>query len=482
MLLHLAWRRNLDGFDLALAANRLASRGAPLWWLGASGPEHEPGDYLCDVDAGSAERLATFGIAAPPWTAPLPDDAVAIAHPRIALFAGTTTPYPWFAYYAMALARLGFDFELIDAAAIADGALARFDLLVLSGGHTVWGMDAAENIGGADAAVRDFLASHGAAIGSGSGAFYLSTGRPGWTNAALARPVYSHEYLRTGVGIVSLRLAPDSIGFGCPPTVEMPYYHGPVFAELDRAVSSAGSFDRLVMPGHLFVANPLDDGFFRREMTGHTAIIRAETRRGRAVLFSANPEMGDLIRKYIAFDGYVARYLPIRGEAAMADTLRHYCPLDPPSWRLILNAIHSLMLRFAPPAGAPAAVVPPQPAAPETRLTRALDGALRRLKPGDDAPLHSLAELVRGDLRARAKALSERLDVVEAAFAALDPPAPGIRYLWAGCETAALAALAEAAKRERPTAERLAELETALALAEAWCRLAEAERHFGRAA
>ncbi|HML10130.1 MAG TPA: hypothetical protein VK432_04660 [Stellaceae bacterium] len=58
MLLHLAWRRNLDGFDVALAANRLASRGAHLWWLGASGPMHEPGDYLCELDSASAERLA----------------------------------------------------------------------------------------------------------------------------------------------------------------------------------------------------------------------------------------------------------------------------------------------------------------------------------------------------------------------------------------------------------------------------------------
>ena len=48
MLLHLAWRRNLDGFNVALAANRLASRGTPLWWLGGSGPAHEPGDYLVE--------------------------------------------------------------------------------------------------------------------------------------------------------------------------------------------------------------------------------------------------------------------------------------------------------------------------------------------------------------------------------------------------------------------------------------------------
>jgi hypothetical protein len=480
MLFHLAWRRNRDGFDLALAANRLASRGVALWWLGASGPEHEPGDYLCDVTTGYAARLAEFGVIAKAWNEPMPDDAIALAHPRIALFAGTASSYPFFAYYAMALARLGFDFELVDGAAIAGGALGRFDLLVLPTEFSVWGLDAAEGVSGADAAVRDFLAGAGAAIGSGGGAFYLSSGRPGWTNAALARPVYTHEYLRTGVGIVTLRLGADSIGFGCPPTLEMPYYHGPVFAELDRAVSSAASFDRLVMPGHLFVANPLGEGFFRREMAGHTAIVRAESRRGRAVLFSANPEMGDLIRKYIALDGYVAHYLPIRGEAAMTDALRHYRALDAPSWRLILNAIHSLMLRFETPRSTPAAQAPAQPPEPKLRLTGALDRALRRPKLADDTPLGRLIGKIRDDLRARVAAVAERLAVVEAAFAALDPPAPGVRYLWAGCEAAALTAIADGAKREAPAAERLAEFETALLLGEAWCRLAEAERHFGR--
>jgi hypothetical protein len=278
-----------------------------------------------------------------------------------------------------------------------------------------------------------------------------------------------------------LRLGPDSIGFGCPPTLEMPYYHGPVFAELDRAVSPAASFDRLVMPGHLFVANPLDDVFFDREMAGHTAIIRAEARRGRAVLFSANPEMGDLIRKYTALDGYVAHYLPIRGEAAMADTMRHYRPFDPPSWRLILNAIHSLMLRFKSPGAPPAAPMTVQPPEPELRLTAALDTALRRLELSGDAPLNTLIGMVRDDLLGRIEPLAGRLNVVETAFSALDPPAPVIRFLWAGCEDAALTAIADGAQTDRPPSERLAEFETALVLAEAWCRLAESERHFGRA-
>jgi hypothetical protein len=87
---------------------------------------------------------------------------------------------------------------------------------------------------------------------------------------------------------------------------------------------------------------------------------------------------------------------------------------------------------------------------------------------------------MRNDLRDRVAAMRERLAAVEAAFAALDPPAPGIRYLWAGCEAATLAGVAAAAKSEAPLGERLAEFETALVLAEAWCRLAEAERHFGK--
>jgi hypothetical protein len=478
MLLHLAWRRNLDGFDMAAAANWVAARGVPLWWLGASGPAHEPGDYLVEVDDRTAARIAAFGIVVEPWRGVLPDEAVAIAHPRIALLAGSAAGYPNFAYYAMALARLGFDFDLVDGAAIAAGALAHYDLIVLPTGSAMWGLDAAEGVTGADAALRDFLGGRGAALGSGAGAFYLSSGRPGWAGIASVRPTYTHEFLRTGVAIVGLRLGADSIAFGSPPTVEMPYYHGPVFAELDRSISSAATFDSLVMAGHLFVANPLDAGFFAREMAGHGAILRAQTRRGRAVLFSPNPEMGDLVRKYIAFDQYIPRYLPIRGEAAMADTLRHYRPLDAPSWRLILNAIHSLMLRQEPRGVAPPAPVPAQPPAPKTRLPAAMDAVARRLKLPGDTPLGRLAAAVRDDLRERLKSVAARLEAIEAAFAALDPPAPAIRYLWAGCEAAALADLA--ADEERSLTERLAEIETALVLAEAWCCLAEGERHFGR--
>src|SRR5258708_2479607 len=104
MLLHLAWRRNLDSLDVALAANRLASRGSKLWWLGYGGSTHEPGDYLCDTTEEAASRLGEFGIAARQWAGAIPDGAIPLAYPRIALLAGTVAAYPDFTYYAMALA------------------------------------------------------------------------------------------------------------------------------------------------------------------------------------------------------------------------------------------------------------------------------------------------------------------------------------------------------------------------------------------
>jgi hypothetical protein len=478
MLLQIAWRHNLDGFDVALAINRLMARGAPVWWLGGSGGAIEPGDYLCEVGDDVAARLARFGVIATPWVEPIPDRAAALAYPRVALFAGTASAFPDFAFYAIALARLGFDFALVDGASIAAGALVERDIVILPAGFAVWGLDAAERVEGADVALRRFLAGGGAAVGSGGGAACLSAGRPGWAGTARALPHYSHEYLRTGVAIVSVRLGLDSVGFGCPPTLEMPYFHGPVYDELDRAVSSAATFNRLVMSGRLFVANPLEGELFDREMAGRAAILRAEGPRGHAVLFSVAPEMGDLVRKYIAFDSYVPRYLAIAGEAVMAETLRHYRMLESPSFRLILNAIHSLMLRTRPPAPRLAPAMTPLREEPAPALIAAVDRTLAALSVADDDLRAGLAETLRGDLRARLAGAPTRLAAAQAALSRGDRSALAIGRLWAEIERAA-AAWTVRPDAARPPAEVLAEIETRIALLEAWCGLAEAEAHFG---
>src|SRR5438477_16644 len=96
-------------------------------------------------------------------------------------------------------------------------------------------------------AAAEKRARGGTAIGSCGGAFYLSSGRPGWTGTAAAKPLYTHEYLQSGVGIVTLTMRPGPIAFGCPPTVEVPYYHGPIYDVLGPGIDVAATFHALAM-------------------------------------------------------------------------------------------------------------------------------------------------------------------------------------------------------------------------------------------
>src|SRR5215472_17578181 len=342
-IVHLGWRANGDGFDVALAVNRLLSCGARAWWIQGSHDGVDAGDYLVEVTHAQQRGLARVGVSIAPWHADLPSDARLLSRPVVRLFAGTASKFPYFAYYALCLLRLGIDYVACDGALLAHGALADANLLVLPGGFATWGIDRAEKTSGADERVRDFLARGGAAIGSCGGAFYLSAGRPGWTGTAPAKPLYTHEYLQSGVGVVSIALRQGSLSFGCPPTIEVPYYHGPIYDLLGDGIDVAATFHAFALPGRLAIDNPLDREAFDRDLAGRPAILSVAGDRGRAVLFSPHPEMGDLVRKYIALDGYVRRYLPIRGYGTMRDTLRHYRVTDAPSFRLVLNAVHALM-------------------------------------------------------------------------------------------------------------------------------------------
>ena len=342
-LCRLGWRDNGDGLDVALAVNRLLRTGASVWWLTASHAQADAGDYLVALDRSQQGALARLGVRTREWPFEVPDDARAVTPPEVSLFAGTASAFPYFAYYALALLRLGIDYVPCDGAALASGVLDDANLLILPGGFATWGIDAAENAPGADARVRDFLARGGSAIGSCGGAYYLSAGRPGWTSTAPAKPLYTHEYLQSGVGVVTLRMNPGMLTLGCPPTVEMPYYHGPIYDLLGPGIDVAATFHALSLPGRLAIDNPLDPPRFARDMAGKPAILFADGDRGRAALFSPHPEMGDLVRKYMALDGYVRHYLPIRGFATMRDTLRHYRVTDAPSFRIVLNAVHALL-------------------------------------------------------------------------------------------------------------------------------------------
>jgi hypothetical protein len=465
----LGWRANADGFDVALAVHRLLARGERAWWLAAPRDDAEAGDYVVATSPAQRDALLRMGVALDPWRGDVPRDATPLARPAVRLFAGTASKFPYFAYYALCLLRLGIDYVPCDGAALAGGTLDHANLLILPGGFATWGIDAAENAAGADARVRAFLAEGGAAIGSCGGAYYLSAGRPAWTGTANAKPLYTHEYLQSGVGVVTIALAPGPLARGCAPTMEVPYYHGPIYDRLGDGVEIAATFDALSLSARLAIDNPLDAALFAREMKGKPAILVAEGKRGRAVLFSPHPEMGDLVRRYIALDGYVRHYLPIRGAATMRDTLQHYRVADAPSFRLVLNAVH--LLCDARIARAAAYEHDPSRAASDDAV-EPMQTCRRWLQALPESGNDEYADLL-GDV---ATGIATRLARIAPRVSALHDFTGAGRSL-GPCWRQLASTLAEhAGAADATIAQRLMEADLAVALIECWARVAEMDR------
>lgn len=459
----LSWRANNDGFDVALAVNRLLRAGAEAWWITTADAPAEPGDYLIDAAPALIAAVGALGVAVSSYEGKGPAGAMRLAAPAVALFTGDATGYPYYGYYALCLLRLGLPFVPVDGQAIAAGALDAANLFVIPGGFATWGLDNAESAPGADTQVRRFLDRGGAAIGSCGGAFYLSAGRPGWTGTAWAKPRFTHEYLQSGVGVVDVALKRGPLSFGLPPTIDMPYYHGPLYDELGEGIDVAGTFTALVVPGRLGIDNPLDDAKFAGTMAGRPAILRADGPRGRAVLFSPHPEMGDLLRKYITLDGYARKYLPIRGFATLRDTMRHYRTSDSPSFRLVLNAAHDLV----GDAPRPEAAAPAKRGMPDaTAVAAPLREQLAR-RAGAEESLAPLVDDIATGLVARLSRAAPQVDRHARRLSA-EGDGIGLGAVWAHLATAIEAH--SRSNAERTLGQTLMEVELGACLMEAWVR------------
>jgi hypothetical protein len=395
--------------------------------------------------------------------------------PRIAILSGAACAYPYSGYYAHSLASVGLPFDILDGEPIAQGALDAFELLILPGGFETWGLDRNERTPGIDAAIRRFFARGGAAIASCGGAFYLSEGRTHWLGVARASPRYTHEYLRSGAGLVSLELDDGPLAHGLAPVLEMPYYHGPIYEAVRAPARAHARFCALSLAARLPIDNPLDPERFAAEMAGKAAIVTAGGA-NRAVLFSPHPEMGDVVRKYIALDSYVARYLPVRGPAVLEQTLDFYTPNDTPSFRLVLNAVYHLCARegsaadVSPPAAArreaAAAAAPSAWQGVRDRLLGAVEDTLQLVVPSDDACGRLIVREV------------QRLRSLAAHQARCAAPNAGMRGAQRVVHDAAqsLAGLAAAGQRPdgtRALAQHLLAVELALRILEAFARMAQ---------
>src|SRR5215831_8217830 len=95
-IVHLGWRANGDGFDTALAVNRLLAVGARTWWLQSRHGDADAGDYVVELAPGQSAELARLGVSVAPWRGAIAEDAAPLSRPIVRLFAGTASKFPYF--------------------------------------------------------------------------------------------------------------------------------------------------------------------------------------------------------------------------------------------------------------------------------------------------------------------------------------------------------------------------------------------------
>ncbi len=337
MACQLLWAHRPDNLKISVLAHRAAAQGHSVSLVqdGYSGPD------------GLAVAAQSFGLQSS--VQEIRSKVAPLQTPRIILFCGASIGYPYYAYYAHSLLSLGLSYSHAVATDITAGILNDADVLIIPGGFANWGLDRAENHDGVDHAIEQFLQKGGALIGSCGGAFYASQGRPGWLGLIDAKPIFTHEYLQTGAAVVNVQLTNTELRGDLPETLELTYYHGPVYDDRNRLSKTLARYAQYVLPSRLLIDNPLERARYETLMQGKPAILEGHATQGRIIVFSPHPEMGDFVRKGIALDGYIRHYLPLRGFKTMDETLRFYAQEDCLGFRLILNALLRLGVFNNPP-------------------------------------------------------------------------------------------------------------------------------------
>lgn len=272
-----------------------------------------------------------------------------LAYPNVCLYYGPASSYLMHACYAYVLDLFGISYTPVAEWDLAGDALNNASLLIVPGGFAVHGFEKYENSIGAGARVLEFLSRGGGYVGSCGGMFYLCRGQSDWLGVFDGNPLFGHEWWVTGTGLVNLALdRATPITLGCPPTMEVQYYHGPVLPKVGPQTSTVATFDQYSLPTVNYFNNPLQQATFDSYMKGGVAAVLAHYGRGGAVGFSPHPEIGELFRKYSGYRYHGRNRL--NDDTAYFTHLGRYKYRESASFRLVLNAIHYLSTLSRPAA------------------------------------------------------------------------------------------------------------------------------------
>lgn len=242
---------------------------------------------------------------------------------RLALYAGSGSDETFSAPLANVLGMGGFELQLINDREIREGLLADFDILVVPGSP-----DAGEcyysGLGdkGYDA-IRSFIAAGGHYIGVCGGAYLPLTSyhdkNPYWLNIVEATDEDDLDYWRSGSGFVRCRIDDDahaifkSVALGRSSSLNLVYWEGPAISIRGKNVKSLAHFEMLLASGkdplkpHWDLLdntmaseavkswhNCLTPERFKTVLENKCAIAEATFGKGRLLLYSPHPEMGNL--------------------------------------------------------------------------------------------------------------------------------------------------------------------------------------------
>jgi len=312
------------------AVNRLLAKGAEVNWrlnglrlsrtpLWPEGHYYQNGFSVEDT-AASRKILEDSGLLFEELQV-LPKAAYHIKPIKIAFYTGRGADPVFSKPLASVLDLGGFNYSSLNDRDIRQGKLSGFDVMLTPGSPDA-GECYYEGLGSKGyEEIRSYIANRGHYLGICGGAYLPLTsyhGRnPYWLNIVDATDNEDLDYWRTGSGFVRCRIDNGvhpvfaSIALGSSSTLDTVYWEGPAITVTGQNIRPLAHFESLTASGApsllphwdmldndmakaaIAYRNPLNAETFERLLRGKCAFAEAGYYKGRLLLFSPHPEMGN---------------------------------------------------------------------------------------------------------------------------------------------------------------------------------------------